>query len=50
MSDQFDFTAEDRAPDQELNQVIWAAVKGDKILMPVPRHAAFISLRKDGDD
>jgi len=52
MSDQFDFTAEDRAPDQQLNQVIWISVKGEKIPMPAPKHAAFISAlaAKDGDD
>jgi len=43
MSDQFDFSAEDRTPDQELNKVIWVSVKGENILMPAPKHAAFIS-------
>jgi hypothetical protein len=52
MSDEFDFTAEDRAPDQELNKVIWVSVKGENIPMPAPKHAAFISALsgKDGDD
>lgn len=41
MSEDFDFTMEDRAPDALLNEVLWAAVKGDKIPCPPPKHAAF---------
>ena len=41
-SELMDFTKEDKIPEQELNQIIWAAVKGNKIPMPAPRHAAFI--------
>ena len=50
MSDGLDLTAEDRAPEQVLNQIIWVAVKGDKSTYPAPRRAAFINGGKDGDD
>ena len=41
MSEDFDFAKEDLAPEKEFNEVIWAAVKGDKIPCPAPKHAAF---------
>ena len=54
MSDKFDFTAEDRAPDQLLNQVLWYAAKGDGVSYPAPVHSAFIMINpkadKDDDD
>jgi hypothetical protein len=50
MSDGLDLTAEDRAPEQVLNQIIWVAVKGDGSIYPAPRRAAYISTGKDGDD
>jgi YVTN family beta-propeller protein len=45
-SEGFDFTREDKAPEDELNQVIWFAVKGDESPCPPPVHAAFL---KTGD-
>lgn len=30
MSEEFNFEKEDRAPDQPFNEVLWAAVKGEK--------------------
>ncbi len=48
-SDKFDFTAEDRAPDQELNHVLWVAAKGETIPYPAPVHAAFIKTGNSGD-
>jgi hypothetical protein len=51
MSDKFDFTAEDRAPDQELNQVLWVAAKGEGVPYPAPIHSAFIKVTdKDKDE
>ena len=50
MSEKFDFTAEDRAPDQLLNEVIWVAVKGPDKPVPVPVHAAFIKAKPEKDD
>ncbi len=40
-SEQFDFSMEDRAPDTELNEVIWVAVKGTQSVCPPPKHSAF---------
>lgn len=48
-SEFFDFTKEDRAPEAELNAVIWAAVKGNINNMPPPKHAAFV-LMADNDE
>ena len=42
MSQQFDFTKEDRAPDLLLNTVIWKSVKGLHADLPAPRRSAFI--------
>ena len=51
MSEQFDFTKEDRVPDRIFSEVIWKAVKGQDSAMPVPRRAAFVkSAQKDDDD
>jgi hypothetical protein len=50
-SARFDFSREDLADDQELNRVIWAAVRGDASRMPAPVHAAFVRrLPAGGDD
>ena len=49
MSDRFDFTAEDHAPEQQLNQVLWYAVKGDAIPYPGPVHAAFLKVNPQSD-
>ena len=51
-SEMFDFSKEDRAPDNEFSEVIWKAVKGIDSKMPAPKHAAFIKVNdeeKDGD-
>ena len=50
MSERFDFTAEDRVPDQLLNEVLWVAVKGQNKPCPIPVHSAFIKVSKDKDD
>lgn len=51
-SETFDFTKEDRIPDDEFSEVIWKAVKGENSVMPAPRRAAFVRLseKKDDDD
>ena len=52
ISETFDFSKEDRIPDAQFNEVIWAAVKGLNIPCPAPVHAAFFTPAKeaDGDD
>ncbi|NIG54104.1 bifunctional YncE family protein/alkaline phosphatase family protein [Chitinophaga sp. Cy-1792] len=52
-SEKFDLTKEDAAPDLELNEVIWKAVKGEHSVMPAPKRSAFVILekkKKDDDD
>lgn len=50
LSETFDFSKEDRVPDNEFNKVIWAAVKGETSPCPAPKHAAFVALNKVDDD
>ena len=42
MSEQFDFTKEDRVSSKAFNEVIWKAVKGLEATVPAPKRAAFI--------
>jgi YVTN family beta-propeller protein len=45
------FTAPDLAPDLELNQIIWEAVRGRGLVMPPPRRTGFIKpIVADDDD
>lgn len=37
----FDFSKEDLAPEKDLNEVIWVAVKGENSSCPPPKHSAF---------
>ncbi len=50
LSEKFDFSKEDRIPDDKFNKVIWAAVKGLESPCPASVHAAFISVEKNDDD
>ena len=43
LSEKFDFSKEDRAPDGLFNEVIWKAVKGLDSECPPPVHAAFFT-------
>jgi hypothetical protein len=40
-SERLDFSGEDRAPDAELNEILWVSLKGDSVPYPAPKHAAF---------
>ncbi|MEK9135508.1 MAG: alkaline phosphatase family protein, partial [Bacteroidota bacterium] len=42
-SEEFDFTKEDRAPDDQFNRVLWVAVKGEHVPYPSPRRSAFVN-------
>ena len=45
------FSAPDLAPDLELNQIIWEAVRGRGSVMPPPRRTGFIRpIAGDEDD
>ena len=47
----FDFSKPDRAPDLELNEIIWKSIKGEIYPFPGPKRAAFLAIhQKDGDD
>jgi len=49
----FNLAKEDKAPDLDLNEVIWKSVKGESSVMPAPKRSAFVILekkRKDDDD
>lgn len=54
LSEQFDFSREDRIPDLLFSQVIWKSVKGEESEMPAPKRSAFLKLKpagsKDDDD
>jgi len=45
-SEEFDFTMEDRAPDQAFNEVLWVAVKGEDIPFPAINRAAFVRVKE----
>jgi DNA-binding beta-propeller fold protein YncE len=45
-----DLEEADRAPDRELNEILWKAVKGADSTMPPPVRAAFIRPLGDDDD
>jgi len=49
-SEKFDFTAEDRVPDNEFNEVLWKGIKGLNAKVPPPRRAAFVNSHESGDD
>ncbi len=50
LSEKFDLSKEDRIPDVQFNEVIWAAVKGLNTPCPAPVHAAFFTPEKEGND
>ncbi|MBC7686835.1 MAG: hypothetical protein H7211_01505, partial [Aquabacterium sp.] len=43
----FDFSKEDRVPDNEFSEVIWKGVKGLHSVMPAPKRAAFIKVSNE---
>lgn len=50
MSEEFDFSMEDRAPDDLLNKVLWFAVKGADVPYPGPVRSAFVKPSKEEDE
>lgn len=50
LSETFDFTKEDRIPDAQFNDVIWAAIHGLNSTCPAPVHAAFFTVGSEKDD
>jgi len=49
LSEKFDFSKEDSAPDISFSEVIWKAVKGLDSPCPSPVHAAFVASAEDED-
>lgn len=49
-SEQFDFSKEDAVPDGEFSEVIWHAVKGEKIPYPGPKRSAFLKVNTTEED
>lgn len=49
-SDTYDFSKVDAVPDLEFTELLWYAIKGDKIACPSPRRAAFVRLSNKKDD
>jgi len=50
LSEGFDFRQEDRIPDAQFNDVIWAAIHGMNSTCPAPVHAAFFTPEKEKDE
>ncbi|MCD6354193.1 MAG: bifunctional YncE family protein/alkaline phosphatase family protein [Prolixibacteraceae bacterium] len=50
LSETFDFSGEDRIPDDQFNKVIWGAIKGLDSSCPAPVHSAFLNTEKEDDD
>jgi hypothetical protein len=49
-SGEMDFTAEDRIPDEELNEIVWRSVRGATSAMPAPVRSAFVRVIEQEDD
>jgi DNA-binding beta-propeller fold protein YncE len=50
LSEKFDFSKEDRIPDAQFNEVIWAAIHGLSSPCPAPVHSAFFTTEKEIDN
>jgi hypothetical protein len=44
-SDAMNFAIQDAAPDLELNEIIWQAIRGVQTAMPAPVRSAFVQVR-----
>jgi YVTN family beta-propeller protein len=49
-SAQFDFTKEDRVPEDQFNEVLWKGIKGMNAIVPAPKRAAFVKASAAKDD
>ncbi|MBS1934675.1 MAG: hypothetical protein JST96_11805, partial [Bacteroidetes bacterium] len=49
-SAQFDFTKEDKVPEDQFNEVLWKGIKGMNYIVPAPKRAAFVKVTADKDD
>jgi len=46
----FDFTKEDRVPDDLFNEVLWKGIKGINAIVPAPKRAAFVKTTNARND
>jgi WD40 repeat protein len=46
----FDFTREDRVPENAFNEVLWKGIKGMDSQLPASRRAAFVRTRRQSND
>ena len=46
----FDFTKEDKVPEDLFNEVLWKGIKGMDAIVPAPRRAAFVKSTAKKDD
>ncbi len=51
-SETMDFAKEDAVLDEDLNKILWVAMRGENAIVPSPKRAAFVrvSTKKDDDD
>jgi YVTN family beta-propeller protein len=49
-SENMNFAKEDAADDNELNKILWVAMRGENTIMPSPKRAAFVRLTAKKDD
>ena len=45
----FDFTREDKVPEDEFNKILWKGIKGMNAIVPSPKRAAFVKVNKTKD-
>jgi hypothetical protein len=51
LSEKFNFSKPDAAPDLQLGDIVWKSVKGENSAMPAPKRGAFVKVTKiDKDD
>ena len=44
------FTKEDAVPEDEFNEILWKAIKGENTPMPAPVHSAFVRVKDEKKD
>ncbi len=49
-SEKFNLAKEDAVPDLEFNKVLWHGIKGEAVLFPAPKRAAFIKVTDKKED
>ncbi|WP_431217374.1 bifunctional YncE family protein/alkaline phosphatase family protein [Puia sp. P3] len=50
LSEKFNFSKPDAAPDLQLGDIVWKSVKGENSAMPAPKRGAFVKVTKIDED